>query len=163
MSVQAGLYGGMAALQLAGGYFASQNIKATADLNRDISNMNAEFAELDAYDSKVEGFSNEARYQHVIDNTLADQRTIMGAEGVDVNYGSAASIAKETSFTGQLNLMQIEKEAQQQALGYTRQARDVRLGASLNYSSERARASQAMFSGVIGGVDSGLTGYQRSK
>lgn len=163
MSVQAGLYGGMAALQLAGGYFASQNIKATAELNKDIADMNAEFAELDAYDSELEGVTRQGRYQSVIDNTLADQQAIMSAQDIDVNYGSAASIAKETKFTGQLNLMEIEKQAQQQALGYGRQVRDIRLGSEMQKAESKTRAGQALFSGITGAAQSGVTGYERSK
>ena len=66
------LYGGVAALNLVGGYFASENIKESARLNQDISEMNAQFAELDAYDAEIEGFTQEARYQSVIDTTLSD-------------------------------------------------------------------------------------------
>ena len=163
MAAQAYAAGGLAALQLAGGYFASQNIKATAELNRDISDMNAEFAELDAYDSELEGMTKQARYQHVIDNTLAEQSAIMLAQDIDINYGSAASIAAETKFTGQLNLMEIEKQAQQQALGFSRQARDINLSGALQYSDARTRAGSAMFSAVTGAAQTGLTGYERSR
>jgi hypothetical protein len=163
MAAQAYLYGGMAALELAGGYFAAQNIKRTADLNQDISDMNAQFAELDAYDAEVEGWGAQARYQSVIDNTLSEQRTRMLAQDIDVNYGSAAAIQEETKLTGQLNLMEIQKQANQAALGYKRQARDTRLGGALAYGDAKARAGQAMFSSVAGATKTGLTGYERSK
>lgn len=163
MSAQAGLYGGMAALQIAGGYFAAQNIKATAELNRDISDMNAEFAELDAYDAEIQGGTNQAKYQSVIDNTLADQSAMMNAQDIDASYGSAASIKEESVFNGKLNLMEIEKQAQQAALGYKRQARDINLGGAMEYGAARTKAGQAMFQGIVGAADSGLTGYSRSK
>lgn len=163
MSTQASLYGGLAALQIAGGYFASQNIKATAALNRDIANMNAEFAELDAYDSELEGATSQARYQGVIDNTLAEQSTLLAAQDVDTNYGSAASIAAETKFVGELNLMEIEKRAQEQVLGYTRQSRDYKLSGIMGITDSKSRASQAITSGITGAAQTGLTGYERSK
>lgn len=163
MSAQAAMYGGMAALQLAGGYFAAQNIRSTAKLNRDIADMNAEFAELDAYDATTEGFTQQARYQSVIDTTLADQQAIMTAQDIDVNYGSAASVAAETKMMGQLNMMEIEKRAQEQALGYKRQARDIRLGSSIQQADAKTRAGQAMLSGITSAAQSGLTGYERSK
>jgi hypothetical protein len=163
MSAQMVLYGGLAAVQLAGGYFAAQNIKETAKLNRDIAEMNAEFAELDAYDAELQGLTNVARYQSVIDNTLAEQQTALAAADVDLNYGSAASIEQETRFVGELNKMEIEKQAQMQALGYRKQARDFKLGGSLQYSEGITRAGQAMFSGVTSAVSTGLTGYQRSR
>lgn len=156
-------YAAMAALQLAGGYFASQNIKATAELNQDISDMNAQFAELDAYDSELEGYTQQARYQGVIDNTLAEQSTIMKAHDIDTNFGTASLVEEETRFTGQLNLMQIQKQANEAALGYKRQARDIKLGGAMNYADARTRAGQAMFSGVTSAANTGLTGYERSK
>lgn len=155
-------YVALAGLQLAGGYFASQNIKATAELNKDIADMNAEFAELDAYDSLAQGETNKALYQKQIDDTLADQSTIMRAQDIDVNYGTAASVSEETRFTGQLNLMEIQKQAQMTALGYMRQARDIRLGANMQYASDRTRAGQAMFSGVTSAAQTGLSGYSKT-
>jgi hypothetical protein len=163
MAAQAYLYGGMAALELIGGYFASQNIKETARINREIAEMNAEFAELDAYDAELEGYTVQARYQSVIDNTLSEQQLAMTAQGVDVNYGSAAVLQEETRFIGELNKMEIEKRAQEQALGIKRQARDTRFSANLQFGQEQARAAQAMFGSVMGAAKSGATGYQRSR
>lgn len=156
-------YGALAGLQLAGGYFASQNIKATAELNRDIAEMNAEFAELDAYDSLVQGDTNKAMYQKQIDDTIAEQSAIMNAQDIDVNFGTAAGVTQETRFVGQLNLMSIQKDAQMTALGYERQARDIRLGAQLQYASDRNRAGQAMFQGITQAAGTGLSGYAKSQ
>lgn len=155
-------YGAMAGLQLAGGYFASQNIKATAELNRDIADMNAEFAELDEYDSIRQGETNKALYQKQIDDTLADQRTMMNAQNIDTSYGTASAVASETEFVGKLNLMQIEKDAQNTALGFKRQARDIRLGADMQYAGDQTRAGQARFSGITSAINTGLTGYART-
>lgn len=163
MAAQAFLYGGLAALEIAGGYFASQNIKETAKLNRKVAEMNAQFAELDAYDAELEGDSAQARYQGVIDQTLGEQTAILAAQDVDVNYGTAGDIQRETRFMGELNKMEIEKQAQQAALGYKRQARDFRLSGTLQYGDSMFKAGQAMFQGVTGAAKTGLTGYERSR
>lgn len=163
MAAQAYLYGGMAALQLAGGYFASQNIKETAKLNREIAELNAEFAELDAWDSELDGLTASARHQSTIDQTVGQQQAIMAAQDVDVNYGSAASIQAETQFIGELNKMEIEKRAQEQALGYKRQARDMRLGGDMMMADAKAKAGQARFSAITGAASTGLSGYKASK
>lgn len=158
MAAQLYLYGGMAALQLAGGYFAAQNIKETARLNQEIADMNAEFAELDAYDAELEGVSQTARYQSVIDKTLSEQQLALTAADVDVNYGSAGEIKKETEFIGELNKMEIEKRAQEQSLGYERQARDMRLGGYMQNVDAQRRASDVKFNAVMGATNSGITG-----
>jgi hypothetical protein len=161
--VQAALYGGLAGLQLAGGYFASQNIKETAKLNKKISDMNAQFAELDSYDALNEGHTEATRYQSVVDNTTAEQAAQLAAQDVDVNYGSAASIQAETHFTGEMNKMEIEKHAQEQALGFRRQARDYRTSGAMAFADAKTKSGQAMFSGITSAAQTGLTGYERSK
>lgn len=155
-------YAALAGLQLAGGYFASQNIKESARLNQDIANMNAEFAELDAYDAITEGYTEQARYQSVIDQTLGEQQLIMAAQDVDVSYGTASSVQAETNFTAQLNLMEIEKHAQEKALGYKTQARQIKTGGVMQAAEAKTRAGQAMFGAVTGAAQTGISGYRRS-
>lgn len=156
-------YAAVAGLQLAGGYFASQNIKATAELNREIAEMNAEFAELDAYDAELEGLTQVARYQSQIDQVLGEQKAIMEAQGIDTGFGTAAAIQEETKFTGELNKMEIQKRAQEQALGFTRQARDIRLGGDMNLRDARTQAGQVMSQSVLGAAQTGLSGYKKSR
>lgn len=162
MAAQAVAYGGLAGLELAGGYFAAQNIKETAALNQDIANMNAEFADLDAFDALAQGQTNQARYQSVIDNTLSEQTAILAASGVDTSFGSAASIQEETKFTADLNLMEIEKQAQEEALGYTRQGRDFRTTGILQRSQADVKARQALVQGATSAAKTGLSGYSRN-
>jgi len=151
---------GLAALQLAGGYFASQNIKESARLNQDIANMNAEFAELDAYDAITEGYTQQARYQTVIDQTLSEQNLALAAADVDINYGTAATMVDETKFTGQMNLMEIQKQAEEKALGYKAQARSFLSAGAMNRADAEAKAAGVMFNSVVGAAQSGLSGYK---
>lgn len=153
---------GLAALQLAGGYFAAQNMRESARLNQDIANMNAEFAELDAYDAVTEGYTEQARYQSVIDQTLGEQQLAFTAQDVDVNYGTASAIVEETKFTAEMNLMEIEKHAQEKALGYKSQARQFRSGGVMQKAEADTRAAATMSNAVMGAAQTGLSGYRRS-
>jgi len=152
-----------AAMKIADGYFASQNAIATAKLNEDIYEMNKEYAELDAYDSLVEGEAAQARYQSVIDNTLAEQSAIMKAQDIDTSYGSAASVAAESSFAGQLNLMDIQKQAQMKALGYQTEARNIALAGGMKNTQDMYKAGEQMRSGIQSGIQTGLSGYKDFK
>lgn len=156
-------YGGLAVLQLAQGYYSAKNIRQTAELNNDIADMNAEFAELDAYDAEIEGYSDQARYQSIVDSTLATQRTRLAAGDVELGYGTAGEIEKEDIFIAEINKMEIENQARATALGYKREARDFRLGGFLGRLSAEARAEAAKFRGLTGATQTGLTGYQRSR
>ncbi len=152
-----------AGVQLAGSYFAYQNIKDTAALNQEIAEMNAQFAELDAYDAEVEGYTQSAKYQTVIDKTLGEQQAILTAADVDVNYGSVAEIRKESEFIAELNLMEIEKQSQERALGYTRQSRDYRFSSSLRGARAESKAAQVLTQGALQAISTGVTGYERSR
>lgn len=156
------LYGAQAGLDLASGYFASQNIKESAQLNQDIANQNAKFADLDAYDAITEGYTKQAQYQGVIDKTLGEQQLAQTAQDVDVHYGTASAAQAETRFTGQLNLMNIQKDAQEKALGYQNQARNLITQGVVGKAQGDAQASAAEFSGITGAVGAGLTGYKES-
>ena len=155
-------YGAIAGLELAGGYFASQNIKETAKLNQEIADMNAEFAELDAFDAIAEGGSQEARYQSVIDQTLGEQKLAFATADVDINYGTASSIVEETKFTGELNLMEIQKQAQERALGYKVQARNIKSQGVLDRADANAKADAVMFQSATGAAKTAISGYKKS-
>lgn len=153
----------MAAVQLASSYFAAQNARDTAQLNNEISEWNAEFAELDAHEAILEGETQVAQYQAVIDQTLSDQTVAFAVNNVDADYGSAAAVTKETKFIGQLNRMEIEKQAQEKALGYKQEARAFRLQGDINRIADENRASQIQAAGItsslstLAGAD--FTGY----
>ena len=155
-------YAALAGLQLAGGYFASQNMRESAKINQEIADMNAEFAELDAYDAVAEGYTQQAKYQAVIDQTLGEQQLIQTAQDVDVNYGTAATVQAETRFTAELNLMEIQKQAQEKALGYKTQARGIRSNAVLQRADTEAKAAGVMFNSVLGAAQTGLSGYRKA-
>ena len=153
------LYGGVAALQIAGSMFAADNIERTAKLNKQISDMNAEFAELDAFDAEIEGFSEIAKYQSVVDQTLGEQRANLGAADVDINYGNVGDIQKETRFIAEINKMEIEKRAQEKSLGYKAEARSIRLGGVLDQAAAKTKAGATRLQGLISAASTGLTGY----
>lgn len=154
-------YAALAGLQLAGSYFAAQNIRDTAELNRDIADMNAKFAELDAYDAKIEGYTNLGKYQSVIDKTLSEQQLALTASDIDVNYGSASTFKTENSTIAELNKMEILKQAEEKSLGFKTQARQYRLGGEQNRIQSYRQANQEMTQGMLGAVQTTLSGYKK--
>lgn len=152
---------GLAGLQLAGGYFAAQNIRDTAELNQDIADMNAEFAELDAHDAILDGETAAANYQKTVDATQSQQRLNAAVADVDINYGSVGELVKETNFIAEINKMEIEKQAQEKALGYVRQARDFRLGGDVDRAAAEGRASATQFGAITDAAGTALkSGYR---
>lgn len=123
---QAGFAAAKIGIDLIGGYYASRNAEAVGQFRQEVAEFNAEFAELDAYDAELDGFTQEALYQKIVDSTLSDQRASFAAADVDVNFGTAATVQGETRLQAELNRMEIQKQAREKALGFEREARDLR-------------------------------------
>ena len=147
-------------LQLASGYFKAQNMRRAGKLNSKIAEWNAEYAELDAYDAIVGGQTKKARYQSVVDQTLSTQTANIAAADVDINYGSIADVQAETRFTAELNKMEFDKQAQEQALGYRQQARSYRTQGSLQRMKTDSAAADAQFAGIAGAANTYASGYK---
>jgi len=151
--------GVMMGMQVANAYFASEVTKKASKVNREIAEMNAQFAELDAYDAKLEGETQKAKYQSIVDKTLSEQQAALTSAGVDVTFGSAAEIQKETRFISELNMMEIDKRAEEQALGYRQEARGIRLQSFLGGIQASNRASSIMRQGLTSAAKTGVSGY----
>ena len=142
---------GLGALQVWSGIQMGGMIRRQADLTAQISEMNAQFAEIDAWEAEKMGYTQTARYQSVIDATLDDQRAIMAAQGTDVGYGTAAELQAETRLTGFLNTLDMQQQARNQAYGFKTQASNFRLQGANQIMQGRVDS----FGAVMGGVTSG--------
>lgn len=163
MAAQAFLYGGMAGLQLVGGYYASQNIKESARINREVADLNAKYAELEAYDMEIEGISRVAEYQNVIDSIESDQRTALAAADVDINSGSVAAVVAEDKFIAEFNKMEILKTAEEAASGLEDAAVEFRRQGILGQAAGSRQAGEVLFQSTLQAANTGLTGYSRSR
>lgn len=152
----------MAGKQLADGYFASELIEDTAEVNEFISDMNAEFAELDAYDAKVEGEVQKRKYQRVIDRTQADQNALLAAKNIDPNFGTAAALQAESDFQAELNLMEIDKAAEERAMGFRQEARNIRIGGRLASMSASVQAGDVLRRSGTQAAKTFISGYYGS-
>lgn len=152
---------GAAAFQVVAGLHEAEMIRMNAEITRKINDMNARSLEEDAYQVEKYGESEIAAYQPTIMQTVADQRSALAAQGVDVNSASAMSIQNETRLTGFLNTIQMQREARAKALGIKRQARNVRMGSEAQSSASAMQAQGAVTSGIVGGVGTAVSGYTR--
>jgi hypothetical protein len=125
-------------------------IREQAGLQNRINILNAEYAELDAYEAEKMGYTRSARYQSVIDATIGAQRSAYAAEGVDVNFGTAAEVQAESQLAGFLNKLDMQKEARQRALGLKVEASNIRLGAGMQRSQAEMQAFGALMGGITG-------------
>lgn len=156
-------YAVLAGYQILSGMQQADAIRENAKITKQINELNAQYAEVDAWNAEQTGATEESRYQTTIDKTLAAQKVGLAAQDVDVNFGTAAEIQAETKLTGFLNQLDIRNQAHAKALGYTAQARNYRMGGAMQSIEAEAKATATRNTAIIGGASTSLTGYEKYK
>lgn len=154
-------YAAMAAFQIGAGLQQASLIRQQARVTAMVNEMNARYVEIDAYEAEKFGDTEAAAYQNTIDETVAEQRMAFVAQGVDLTYGTAAEVQKETRLVGFLNKLDIRVQARAKALGLKREAANIRLGSQMQLSQAKINASAAVTGGAIGAANTGLSYYSR--
>lgn len=149
------------AFQILSGAQQAEIVRGNAELSRMIGEMNAQQAEIDAYNSEQDGLSEVARYQTAIDQVEGQQRVVNAANDVDSNFGTAAELIKESKLTGYLNKLDIINKAHEEAMGYKRQAANYRLGGQQAEAQGAYNATAIRNSSIMSGISTYLTGYER--
>ncbi len=135
------LAGVSSGFQLLSGVQQADQVSNNAALSKKIFEMNAEFADIDAYEALKSGLTEEARYAGVIDHTIGSQRAAFAANDVDANYGTAKEIQADTKLTGYLNLLDIRNHAHDVANGFKREASSYRLKNEMNQIESTTKES----------------------
>lgn len=162
MAVPFIVYGAMAGLQLLSGVQQANNIQRQAELQKKLDEFNVEQAQLDAFNAEKDGYTQMARYENVINEIQSTQRNNYYAADVNPNFGTAADLQADSKLTGQLNLLDIQSQAHQRALGYKKQANAIRGQSGLNQIGASLQADTTRNTAVLGAANTLLTGYERN-
>lgn len=156
------VYAAMAGLQLLSGIQQANSIQKQAELSKKINDFNIEQSELDAYLAEQEGYTQQARYQNVIDQLNADQKVALQAENVDANFGSMRDIQAESNLNAELNMLDIQTSAHMKALGYKRESNQMRTQGRINQIEADYRAGSVRNAALINAAGTGLRAYEHS-
>lgn len=154
-------YAAMAGFQIASGLHQAETIRMNARIQDQINEMNARYAELDAYNVEIAGESEIAAYQPMISQTIGEQRVNMAAQDIDVTFGTAADIQEETRLTGYMNTLKMRQAARAKAMGLKMEASNMRLGGQMSRLQSETAARGAIASGIISAAGTGLNAYSR--
>jgi hypothetical protein len=149
----------LAGVQLLQANQQAQEIRDNARFTKQIADMNAQFAELDAFKAEEQGFTMAARYQTGIDKVISDQRVVMAANDIDVNYGTAKAFEAESKLNGYLNQLDLRSQAHAQALGYKREARNLTFKGEQAITQGNINANATMTAGILNAATTGVKGY----
>ena len=140
---------GLAGYQIISGLQQAEMVGRQAELQRQIDEENAKLAEYDAWRTEAYGQTLMAEYQQQIDQTQAKARVSAAAEGVSTTEGSIAELMQQNEMVGLANRMAIEASARERALGYTRQARNIRTGSKMNQAEAKAQQSSIIAGSIL--------------
>lgn len=152
-------YLALAALQVVGGFQSADITRQNGDLQNKIADMNSKFAEYDAFNARATGQTNAAKYAEQVQQTQSADKAAYASEGVDVNYGTAKNVESDNKVAAITNTLQIQKAAQNQAVGFENQAINIRLGGQMKVLQAGLDASAQESSGIMKGISTGVSGY----
>ena len=153
---------GLAGYQIISGFQQAELVGRQMELQRQIDEENAKLAEYDAWRAEAYGQTLMAEYQQQIDQVQAKARVSAAAEGVSTAEGSIAEVMQQNEIVGLANRMAIEASAREKALGYTRQARNIRTGSQMNQATAKAQQSSIIAGSILSAGGSLVKGLASS-
>lgn len=136
------------------GIGASQQYRYQAQ----VADQNAKLANDQARDS-IQNTNLEAqrRYRD-LSQTKGMQQAAMAANGIDTSFGSAADVQRDTAMIGAEDVAQIYKGGNERTKGFDINAFNYRSEAA----ADRAKASGALFKGIMDGFSTALSGASQA-
>lgn len=150
----------LAAFQVATGVQQSQLIQRQAALGREVDNMNADFAEIDAFNIENQQLAEVAAYRKNIDAILSDQQVAMATNGIDSTFGTASEIVEESRLNAFLNTLDLQNQARTSGLALRREARGMRMGGNFKQLEANARAGAVTTQSILSAGQTLASGYQ---
>lgn len=154
-------YAAVAASQLLGGYQQAAVINQTGQVNQSIADMNAGFAYLDAFNAQKSGYTQAAEYADTANAAIAGTRDAFAGSNTTIGYGTAGAAEADTKLTAQMNVLQIQRQAQEKAAGFDMQAIQTTLGGAMGKAQSAMDASAAESRGLSSAIGTGLSAYSQ--
>jgi len=145
-------------VKAAGSVVSGIGQKQVLDYQASVADQNARLAEDQARDS-IQNTNLEAhrRYRE-LGQTKGAQTAAMAANGIDLNFGSAVDVQRDTAAIGAEDLAQIYKGGNERTRGFEINAFNYRSDAQ----ASRARGSGALIGGIFDGLGTALGGASQA-
>jgi predicted polyphosphate/ATP-dependent NAD kinase len=138
-------------------------VREQARLTSMLSQMNEQYADLEAFDTEGYTEAVAARTETQGQQTVGSQRVAMAAENVDVNFGTAKEIQNESKLNTFLNVIDIRQQGRARALGIKREARNATIQSMINGGAAGLQASATQTAGFLNAAATGANYYMRTK
>lgn len=145
-------------IQVGSSILQSEAQRSQANFQSEMMLKNSREAERMAARAMDLGEKEAKKYSQQINQFVGRQRAGYGASGVDVNFGTAQAVQKETRDVGYQDVENIRTNAFMTAMGYKSQAQDISRQARFAKKSGDFEANMTLLSG---GLDAATTYYKR--
>ena len=145
-------------IQVGSSILQSEAQRNQARFQADMMQKNAREAERMSARAMDLGEKEAKKYSQQINQLVGRQRAGFAASGVDVNFGTAAAVQKETRDIGFQDVENIRTNAFMQAMGYKTQAQDLSRQARMTRQAGEFEANMTLLSG---GLNAATTYYNR--
>jgi hypothetical protein len=139
-------------VQIAGTMAGALSANQQAKYEAGISDQNAKLSNEQARDSITQGHEEARRYGRELGQLKGEQRNRIAGSGIDLDFGTAASIQRDTEIIGAEDYAQLSKGAYERTRGYEISAFNSRSQAA----AARARGKAAIVTGVLSSVGTAL-------
>ena len=147
------------AVTVASGAMQAETTARMAQIQEGVDQLNSQYADLDAYNAAQRGDTESARYEDTIQQVEGEQQVAEASKNVSTTFGTASEINAQTKLTGFLNQLDIQKQANQQAMGYKVQSLNLQ-----NEAASTALGAQVQETGELAtGTFQSITGYASSQ
>ena len=151
-----------AGASLYGGYAAGETAKAESEAQAQAMEANAKTAEIQAHDSVERGGQEELKLRRQMAQTRGTQRSMMAAQGVDINSGSALDVQNASIAEGEHDAEVIRFNAARQRWGYINQAQNLESQARNTRARGKYAARNALISGIGNAIIGGMNAFGSS-
>lgn len=134
----------------ANGYSQYTAFNAQGRAQRNLSNVNAQMADLQAADAIRRGGKTATLIREQGAQIEGQQRVGLAAGGVDVNSGTAAQIQSDTKTLTEMDALQAQNNAALEALGYKMESTNLTAQGQMARISGRLQGGQSLISGGMG-------------
>lgn len=142
------------------GYAQGQALKAKANLDSKLFEMNAQLSETKANDATARGEKEASRVKLNTKQVIGRQRAALAAQGIDVESGTPLQAQEDAAAAGAQDVLTVRNNAWREAWGYRVEAQNARTQGIFGQQTAKMMASTSLLTGGLRAVgDLAKAGY----
>lgn len=157
----------MMGLSAAGSLFSASSqasaTKQAGEYDASVFESNARIQDILAADAITRGDKEAVKAKQATKRLIGSQRAAMGAQGIDIESGSALDIQQETAALGAEDALTIKNNAWRESWGYKVQSNDLTGRADMARRTAKTKAKNTLLTGGLSAVKDIAYGVYASK